>query len=159
MRLLPTYILAAALLSACQAAEKSAASLPDVPAAPQTPPAGTVDDIDLTAYSKDLANHLGLVEGETRLDSIDKIRLYFAPEPGTNMVNLTSSTFEQDDGSVMLFARNNLPDDSVFAEEVYAAFSGPGETNKFNQSLTAYGLRIKCRRGDNAMQWTTKLCP
>ena len=75
------------------------------------------------------------------------------------MVNLTSSTFEMDDGSVMLFARNNLPDDSVFAEEVYAVFSGPGETNKFNQTLAAYGLRIKCRRGDNKMEWTTTRCP
>ena len=129
------------------------------PSAPPTLPAGSVDDIDFDAYSKNLANRVGLVDGETRLDSIDKIRLYFAPEPGTNMVNLTSSTFELDDGSVMLFARNNLPDDSVFAEEIYAVFSGPGEANKFNQLLAAYGLRIKCRRGDNAMQWTTKLCP
>lgn len=128
---------------------------------PATPklPAGKVDDIDFTAYSAELAQTVGLIDGESRLDAIDKIRLYFAPEPGTNMVNLTSSTFEMDDGSVMLFARNNLPDDSVFAEEVYAVFSGPGETNKFNQTLAAYGLRIKCRRGDNKMEWTTDRCP
>lgn len=133
-------------------------SAPEAPAVP-TLPAGTVNDIDFKAYSQDLAKHIGLEQGETRLDSIDKIRLYFAPEPGTNMVNLSSSTVERDDGSVMLFARHDLPDNSVFAEEVYAVFSGPGETNKFNQSLEAYGLRLKCRRGDNKMEWTTELCP
>ncbi len=121
-------------------------------------PAGKVEDIDFESYSTELASHIGLKQGEIRLDAIDKMRLYFAPEPGTNMVNLTSSTFERDDGSVMIFARNNLPDDSVFAEEVYAVFSGPGGVNKFDQTLATYGLRMKCRRGENAMEWTTELC-
>ena len=129
------------------------------PEPPATLPAGSLEDIDFTAYSQELARFVGLEMGETRLDSIDKIRLYFAPEPGTNMVNMTSSTFERDDGAVMLFARNNIPDDSIFAEEVYAVFSGPGDANKFNQKLAAYGLRLKCRRGDPAMEWTTELCP
>lgn len=129
------------------------------PTPPQTLPAASIEDIDFSSYSQDLAAPFGLVMGETRLDSIDKIRLYFSPEPGTNMVNLTSSTFERDDGSVMLFARNNLPDDAVFAQEIYAVFSGPGDAEKFNQKLAAYGLRLKCRRGENAMEWTTELCP
>ena len=129
------------------------------PATPPGFPAGSIDDIDFNAYSQALAGHLGLTPGETRLDAIDKIRLYFAPEPGTNMVNLTSNTFELDDGSVMIFARNDLPDDSVFAEEVFAVFSGPGGADKFNQTLAAFGLRMKCRRGDNAMEWTKELCP
>lgn len=129
---------------------------PDTPA---TLPAASLEDIDFGSYSTELASGFGLTMGETRLDSIDKIRLYFAPEPGTNMVNMTSSTFERDDGSVMLFARNNLPDDSVFAQEIYTVFSGPGDADKFNQKLAAYGLRLKCRRGENAMEWTTELCP
>ena len=124
----------------------------------QTLPAGRLEDIQFSDYSIELAAFVGLEMGETRLDSIDKIRLYFAPEPGTNMVNMTSSTFEREDGSVMLFARNNIPDDAVFSQEVYAVFSGP-KTNKFNQKLAAYGLRLKCRRGENAMEWTTELCP
>ena len=131
----------------------------ETPEPPQTLPAGRMEDIDFGSYSQDLAARIDLQMGESRLDSIDKIRLYFAPEPGTNMVNLTSSTFERDDGSVMLFARNNLPDDAIFAEEVYAVFSGPGDANKFNQKLASYGLRLKCRRGDTAMEWTTTLCP
>ena len=128
---------------------------------PATPafPAGSIDDIDFNAYSQALAGHLGLTPGETRLDAIDKIRLYFAPEPGTNMVNMTSNTFELDDGSVMIFARNDLPDDAVFAEEVFAVFSGPGGANKFNQTLAAFGLRMKCRRGKNQMEWTRETCP
>ena len=73
-----------------------------LPPATPTLPAGSVEDIDFNAYSAELANSIGLAQGETRLDAIDKIRLYFAPEPGTNLVNLTSSTFELDDGSVML---------------------------------------------------------
>lgn len=157
------------LLSACGQATEEAVTLPPTPpqisvevAPPETPatlPAALLEDIDFGSYSTELASAFGLTMGETRLDSIDKIRLYFAPEPGTNMVNMTSSTFERDDGSVMLFARNNLPDDSVFAQEIYAVFSGPGDANKFNQKLAAYGLRLKCRRGENAMEWTTKLCP
>ena len=148
---------------------KSVKQRPEVPSTPpsgsvSTPdapslPAGKLEDIDFNAYSQGLAGPLGLVMGESRLDSIDKIRLYFAPEPGVNMVNMTSSTFERDDGSVMLFARNNLPDDSVFAQEVYAVFSGPGNTEKFNQTLASYGLRVKCRRGNTAMEWSTELCP
>ena len=128
------------------------------PATPQILPAGRMEDIDFNAYSQDLAQGFGLELGETRLDSIDKIRLYFSPEPGTNMVSMTSSTFERDDGSVLLFARNNIPDDAIFSEEIYAVFSGP-KADKFNQKLAAYGVRQKCRRGDKAMEWTTELCP
>ena len=128
------------------------------PDAPKLP-AGKVDDIDFKAYAPSLASHIGLIEGEARLDSIDKIRLYFAPEPGTNIANLTSSTFELDDGSVMIFARHAIPDDSVSAEEVYAVFSGPGGAEKFNQKLAAFGLRVKCRRGEKPEEWTTELCP
>lgn len=162
-------ILGAAFLVGCAAEDTpETITLPETPVvsdavqppvAPKTLPAGSLEDIDFSAYSQDLAVPVGLRMGENRLDAIDKIRLYFAPEPGTNMVNMTSSTFERDDGSVMLFARNNLPDDSVFAQEIYAVFSGPGDADKFNQSLAAYGLRLKCRRGDNAMEWTTDLCP
>lgn len=163
-----SLLFSASLLLGCKASEApvapQVASTPAVsettqlPAAPQILPAGRLEDIDFAAYSQELASGFGLELGETRLDSIDKIRLYFSPEPGTNMVNMTSSTFERDDGAVLLFSRNNIPDDSVFSEEVYAVFSG-SKTDKFNQKLAAYGVRQKCRRGDKAMEWTTELCP
>ena len=173
MRVL-TLVLGTALLVGCKAANQTDAqvglegpviedfvppAIDTPPTAPQTLPAGRLEDIDFDAYSQDLAGGVGLQLGENRLDSIDKIRLYFAPEPGVNIVNMTSSSFERNDGSVLLFARNNIPDDAIFAEEVYAVFSGPGDAQKFEQKLAAYGLRLKCRRGDNAMEWTTNLCP
>lgn len=164
-----SLVFSALFVASCGPATQETVTLPPTPpqtsaevTPPETPatlPAASLDDIDFGSYSTELAAPFGLTMGETRLDSIDKIRLYFAPEPGTNMVNMTSSTFERDDGSVMLFARNNLPDDSVFAQEIYTVFSGPGDADKFNQKLAAYGLRLRCRRGENAMEWTTKLCP
>ena len=160
----------ALMLTACGQSAEETITLPPTPpqteaentppaTPPKTLPAGNLEDIQFADYSIELAGVVGLQMGEVRLDSIDKIRLYFSPEPGTNMVNMTSSTFERDDGSVMLFARNNIPDDAIFAEEVYAVFAGPGEAEKFNQKLAAYGLRLKCRRGENAMEWTTEHCP
>ena len=176
---LATFILGACFLAACKAPAPATpegvvpSPVTSAPVAPTPPitapavqppatptlPAGKIEDIDFGSYTEELAGHIGLELGESRLDAIDKIRLYFAPEPGTSIINLTSSTFERDDGSVMLFAWNDMPDDSVFAEEIYAVFSGPGGANKFNQSLAAFGLRMKCRRGENAMQWTTEICP
>jgi len=168
MRRFASLLLSLGFITACQQASEKVPE-PALPAvktesvAPipqsQNLPTGKVEDIDFASYAEHLASPIDLELGDSRLDAIDKIRLYFAPEPGTNLVNLTSSTFELDDGSVMLFARNDLPDDSVFAEEVYAVFSGSGGVNKFNQELAAFGLRVKCRRGDNAMEWTTELCP
>ena len=161
-------IVTLALLAACKSPEtaeflqkvelQTAPQTSTPPALPQILPVGSLEDIDFNSYSQELAGAFGLEIGETRLDSIDKIRLYFSPEPGTNMVNMTSSTFERDDGSVMLFARNNIPDDAIFSEEIYAVFSG-SKANKFNQKLAAYGLRQKCRRGDKANECTTELCP
>ena len=163
-------VLGSILLVGCQAAEAPVKPTPPPfapvvtgtvppPSVPLPLPAARLEDIDFKAYSVELASSVDLKMGENRLDSIDKIRLYFAPEPGVNIVNMTSSSFERDDGSVLLFARNNIPDDAIFAEEVYAVFSGPGDAKKFDQKLAAYGLRLKCRRGDNAMEWTTDLCP
>ena len=146
------------LQTAPQTSTPAVSETTQLPAAPQILPAGRLEDIDFNSYSQEMAQAFGLELGETRLDSIDKIRLYFSPEPGTNMVNMTSSTFERDDGSVMLFARNNIPDDAIFSEEIYAVFSG-SKADKFNQKLAAYGLRQKCRRGDKANEWTTELCP
>jgi len=161
-------ILGLSLLSACSAPEGPAeVSAPPISSAkseaasPSTPslPAGSLEDIDFNAYSMDIASRFGLRMGESRIETIDKIRLYFAPEKGNEITNLTSATFERDDGAVLLFSKRNIADDAIFAEEIYAVFSGPGGDAKFNQKLAAFGLRIKCRRGENAMEWTTELCP
>jgi hypothetical protein len=141
--------------------ELEAASRPSEPIPPATPtlPAANLEDIDFTQYSQDLARWVELEMGETRINSMDKLRLYFAPERGDDIVNLRSSTFERDDGSVILFAKTGIKKDSVKAQEIYAVFSGPGGDAKFNQTLAAYGMRIKCYRGENTTEWQTDLCP
>ncbi len=158
------FIPALVMLTACQQASETVQAPSvnvDVPTPPATRnlPAGSIEDIDFNDYSQDLARAFDLKMGESRLDSIDKIRLYFAPTKGGHIVNTTSSTFERDDGSVMIFASSGLQDDSVKAEEVYVVFSGTGGADKFNQSLAAYGMRIKCYRGENTTEWQTNLCP
>jgi hypothetical protein len=137
------------------------APMPKVRNMPAVPTIGAsnVSDIDFDQYSPALAGVIGLKEGETRLEAVDKIRLFFAPEAGSTILSTASATFEGDDNAVMLFSVKGLPDDSVKAQEVYAVFTGPGGADKFNQSLAAYGMRIKCYRGENTTEWQTDLCP
>ncbi|GGX59190.1 hypothetical protein GCM10011309_05980 [Litorimonas cladophorae] len=139
-------------------AESPMPKVRNMPAVP-TIGASNVSDIDFDQYSPALAGVIGLTEGETRLEAVDKIRLFFAPEAGSTILSTASATFEGDDNAVMLFSVKGLPDDSVKAQEVYAVFTGPGGANKFNQSLAAYGMRIKCYRGSNTTEWQTDLCP
>jgi len=138
--------------------ERLTSATPPTPPSPSLPE-NKLEDVDFSAYSTALARFVGLELGDTRLETIDKIRLYYAPESGSTIITTASQTFERDDGSVFVFSRTGLPDDSVQAEEVYAIFSGPGGADKFNQTLAAYGMRIKCYRGENTTEWQTDLCP
>lgn len=126
------------------------------PAIPQTPqlPAATVGDIDFESYSQDLAKWVGLEVGETRLSATDKIRLYFIPDDG-RIIRTTSASFELPDGGVMILGASGIPDDSVKAEEIMAIFEGSAGS----QTLAAYGMKIKCYRGENTTEWQTELCP
>ena len=47
--------------------------------------------------------------------------------------------------------RENLPDDSVSAQQLLAIFEG--------DRLVNYGMRIKCYRGNNIENWQIELCP
>ena len=131
-----------------------AASQPTPPTSPM-PKSLTLEDIDFNNYSKDLAKFTGLKEGQSRGEAVDNVRLYFAPEQGGKIISTSQSTFERDDGAVLLFSASGLADDSVKAEEIYLILSG----DKGAQTLAAYGSRIKCHRGDNTTEWTTTLCP
>ena len=122
---------------------------------PPTPKSLTVEDIDFNDYSKALAKWTGLKEGQSRGEAIDNVRLYFAPEEGNSIISTSQSTFEREDGAVLIFGAKGLPDDSVKAEEIYLILSG----EKGAQTLAAYGSRIKCHRGENTTEWTTTLCP
>ena len=125
------------------------------PPLPPMPKSLTLEDIVFNSYSKGLAKFTGLKEGQSRGEAVDNVRLYFAPEQGSQIISTSQSTFERDDGAVLLFSASGLPDDSVKAEEIYLILSG----DKGDQTLAAFGSRIKCHRGENTINWTTKLCP
>jgi len=125
------------------------------PAVPTPPKSLTLEDIDFNSYSKDLAKFTGLQEGQSRGEAVDNVRLYFAPEDGSTMIRTSQSTFEREDGAVLIFGASGLPDDSIKAEEIYLIVSG----EKGAQKLAAFGSRIKCHRGENTTEWTTTLCP
>ena len=126
---------------------------PSIPSAPLK--SFTLEDIDFNDYSKDLAKFTGLKEGQSRGEAVDNVRLYFAPEGGNTIISTSQSTFERDDGAVLLFSASGLPDDSVKAEEIYLIVSGVVGS----QTLAAFGSRIKCHRGENTKEWQTALCP
>ncbi|WP_154813613.1 hypothetical protein [Hellea balneolensis] len=145
---------------ACGSQEVEAPAAPKVttevtPPAPPMPKSLTLEDVDFNSYSKGLAKFTGLREGQSRGEAIDNVRLYFAPEDGNTIISTSQSTFEREDGAVLLFSAKGLPDDSVKAEEIYLIVSGA----EGNQTLAAYGSRIKCHRGENTTEWTTALCP
>ena len=131
------------------------------PITPPTPPKPlTLEDIDFNSYSKELAKFTGLKEGQSRGEAVDNVRLYFAPEQGSQIISTSQSTFEREDGAVLLFSASGLPDDAVKAEEIYLIVSG----EKGAQTLAAFGSRIKCHRnpnggGENTTEWQTALCP
>ena len=131
---------------------------PSIPLAP--PKSLTLEDIDFNAYSKELAKFTGLKEGQSRGEAVDNVRLYFAPEQGSQIISTSQSTFERDDGAVLLFSASGLAGDSVKAEEIYLIVSG----EVGSQTLAAFGSRIKCHRnpnggGGNTTEWQAKPCP
>ena len=138
------------LLGACSAAD-APAPIDKVQAAPSR----TIDDIDFNGYSKELAKFTGLSVGQSRGEAVDNIRLYFAPEQGSTIINTTQSKFEREDGAVLLFGASGFPDDAVKAEEIYIIVQGP----KGSQTLAAFGARIQCHRGNNTTEWQATPCP
>ena len=155
------------VLVSCGQKSVNAPAVPETPkvtgdAAPTSmpPKSLTLEDIDFNAYSKELAKFTGLKEGQSRGEAVDNVRLYFAPEQGSQIISTSQSIFERDDGAVLLFSASGLPDDSVKAEEIYLIVSG----EKGAQTLAAFGSRIKCHRnpnggGENTTKWQTDLCP
>ena len=140
-------------LNAARAARAARASLPTMPKSL------TLEDIDFNSYSKDLAKFTGLKEGQSRGEAVDNVRLYFAPEQGSQIISTSQSTFEREDGAVLIFGASGLPDDSVKAEEIYLILSG----EKGAQTLAAFGSRIKCHRnpngdGKNITKWQNTPC-
>jgi len=159
MRFAAAY-LTCVVLAACGPAQSTANSA-DVntnvaaPRTPIVPSTRTVDDIDFTQYSTELANYTDLTLGQSRIAAIDVVRLLFAPEQGAKIIKTSTSEFDLEGGAVMLLSASELADDSVRAQEFYLIFEG----DKGAQKLANYGLRVKCYRGENTTDWQTELCP
>ncbi|RKQ71278.1 hypothetical protein DES40_0591 [Litorimonas taeanensis] len=127
----------------------------DTPGLPPVPKSLRLEDIDFTTYSTELAKPSGLAEGQSRIEAIDAVRLYFAPEEGSHIIQTSQSSFDRPDGSVLIMSASQLADDSVQSQEIYLILTG----EKGNQKLAAFGLRHKCWRGENTTEWQTALCP
>jgi len=125
------------------------------PKIPMPPKSLRLEDIDFTSYSESMAQFTGLKVGQSRIEAIDNIRLYFAPAEGDNIIQTSQSTFDREDGSVMIFGASGLADDSVKAEEIFLILTGPEGA----QTLQAFGSKIKCHRGDNTSEWQITNCP
>ncbi len=163
-----------ALLAACGRADMDA---PKQPAAPEQPAQSSTSspdshtpgpeplsdvktpaEIAFSTYSKDLARFIGLEEGEPMESAEQKVmdKLTSVSDGEGNAV------FEMDKfqgyigGQAFIATVDNLPDDSVKAQQIYAI----GKiTDEGTYTLVDYGMRIKCRRGDNINEWGTELCP
>lgn len=145
----PEAIVEAQTAAVTEAAEQAAPEAPIVPEKPR------LEEIDFTAYSQDLAKYTGLKVGQSRIEAIDQVRLYFAPENADTILQTSSSQFDREDGSVMIYSAEGFADDAIKGEEIYLILSG----TKGNQKLAAYGSRIKCWRGENTTEWQTEACP
>lgn len=143
-----------AIVNAQTAAVTEAEKVP-VPDTPSQPESRTLEDIDFTAYSRDLAKYTGLEEGQSRVEAIDNVRLYFAPEKSDTILKTSSSHFDREDGSVLIYSAEGFADEAIRGEEIYLILSGP----KGDQKLSDYGSRLKCWRGDNTTEWQTEACP
>lgn len=125
-----------------------------VPLPPAPPKSLRLEDIDFTTYSEELARFTGLEIGQSRVEAIDNIRLYFAPEDGSTIMQTRQSSFERDDGAVLIFGASGIADDSVKAEEIFLILTGPEN----NQILQAFGSKIQCYRGENTTEWQNTVC-
>lgn len=147
----------AAVLVACGSQEIQAPEAPNVPnmdGNQEAPKAAKTRD--MSGFSKDLARFVGLKIGEPMDSAIDKIKTRLKPE-SEGYITGTWETSDNGEGTKTFTGlAENLPDDSVKAEEITTVFQ---KTEDGSYRLSEYGARIKCWRGEKPNQWTTNLCP
>jgi hypothetical protein len=121
---------------------------PGTPVMPDAEP--TLDPSD---YSRGLTSFIPIEVGMNRYIAKDELLLYYNSDPDTADVRAKVSSNETmiDGATLYVIRRSGMADDSVAAEETYAVFD--------NDVVVDFGTRIQCWRGENANQWTTKLCP
>lgn len=95
---------------------------------------------------------LGVIAAPTVMEAIAPLIGLEAYEEGAS-VHL--SVRESGDAAVADIVRSNIPDDAVQAGQIRIEFRREPEgwfpTNAYRRTM--------CRRGDEAGQWTTELCP
>jgi hypothetical protein len=125
------------------------------PVKPPVPNTDVFDEIDFTAYSRELAKFTGLKEGQSRVEAIDNVRLYFTPEKADTILRTSQRSIERDEETLLIFSAEGFADDAIKGEEIYLLLSGDED----HQKLAAYGSRLKCWRGENTTEWQTEACP
>lgn len=166
-------VISVLVLTACSEQPKTPA-VPDVPQplgsveAPAAPQSASqilrIADIDFPSYSRGLADGVELELGESMATATPKLESFFSPQGGSvedagdnsrKKTETEFSTFGAQGGKVTLVERVNIKDDSVKAEQFYAIFKVKGE----GFILADYGMKVKCYRGENTLNWQTALCP
>jgi len=125
---------------------------PVVPGTPVMPTASEM--LDPSDYSRDLARFIPIEIGMDRYLAKDELLLYYNSQMGAEgamRTKVSSNERMLDGGTLYVIRRSGMADDSLAAEETYALFDA--------DTLVDFGSRIQCRRGDNANEWTTTLCP
>ncbi len=138
-----------------QTAAVTEPSDPPAPDKPLLPEKRDLEDIDFSNFSGKLAKYTGLEIGQSRVEAIENVRLYFAPGAADTILKTSQLSFDREDGSVLIFTAEGFADEAIKGEEIYLILSGP----RGEQKLAAYGSRIKCWRGENTTEWQVEACP
>ena len=127
---------------------------------PPKPPRPSLDEdtgYDIADFSERLGDFVGVEIGQDGAQAQHKIVTYFGVNKDEESPDLkVEQKFLTSGLTQVIVTKTALKDDSVKAEQFLAVFT-PKTREK--SELTAYGMRIKCYRGDNTDQWQTQLCP
>jgi len=134
--------------------------VPDVkveePIDPSEPGVDPVEDAQ-AIISRQTVSVLGLEIGMGSGDAENLIEARLKPETSEgNQTYDLKLTPQTQNGYTLMAVADNMLDDSVQAQEITAIFR-PGQREAF--ILAEYTVRVKCRRGNNAGQWQTQVCP
>ncbi len=162
-------------LIACRADTVNAASPPETPAAapvdllptdgvpgvmPPKPPRPSLEEnagYDIADFDMDLARFVKIYVGQKSVEAQNTIVNHFGINQDEGDESLkVEQKFLPSGLTQIIVTRTGLADDSVKAEQFLAIFKPL--TLKTGQ-LQAYGMRIKCYRGESTKDWQTKPCP
>lgn len=118
---------------------------------------GSNTGLELEDFSPSLAGRIGLENGQSLEDAKAKVLDYFGEEPSEGRYSRDEDTVYLGNGMThIVMSHDGLLDDSVQAEQVMLVIT---PVSPERGEVTDFGMRIKCRRGENTGAWTTELCP